>query len=178
MAISLIVRAPTPGIVGRPDVECGVNLISPFASPGQISTADHGTERVRGSFGLNVFYAADSLLPCFLDAVGAFGQGILRVMIGFRHARSLLKNSNNPFSGEADALTSLRLHHRSQRIGFPSPPRLSIPSIDVRFANSGCSVGAPSHRIRRTRKLNCRIFSTDSQRSIHFYCRWGVAGVI
>ena len=55
--------------------------------------------------------------------------------------RSLLKNSNNSFCGGANALTSLRLHHRSLRI---------------------CSVGAPRHCIRRARNLNRRNFSTNS----------------
>ena len=45
-----------------PDGECGVTLIAPSAGSAPKYCADHGTERVRGSFGLNVFYAADSLL--------------------------------------------------------------------------------------------------------------------
>ena len=53
-----------------------------------------------------------------------------------------MKNYTNSFCGGADALTSLRLPHRSLRI---------------------CSVGAPSHCIHHARKLNSRNFSTDSR---------------
>ena len=55
--------------------------------------------------------------------------------------RSLLKNSVNSSCSGVNALTSLRLHHRSLRI---------------------CSVGAPRHRIHRASKLNSRNLSTDS----------------
>ena len=52
----------------------------------QITTADHGTERVRGSFGLNVFYAADSLLSSnFEGEVPAFNQDFLRANRSFYH---------------------------------------------------------------------------------------------
>ena len=56
-------------------------------------------------------------------------------------ARSLLKNSTHSFCGVANALTSLRLHHRSLRI---------------------CSVCAPRHCVRRAHKLNRRSFTIDS----------------
>jgi hypothetical protein len=55
-------RALTPSIPRLPDRECGGTLIAPIDHYKPNLGADHGTERVRGSFGLNVFYAADSLL--------------------------------------------------------------------------------------------------------------------